>query len=120
MNLMYNCHSRLNLSSHYLYQNNLFAQLEWAGLPRKYPTEKMLYTPLYGRQVNYEALYRSLEELNRNALILYNQLNKRTISISFREKMGCCNAGGSWDIVSGMISHFWENNDKIEVIIHGQ
>lgn len=110
----------LKLKDREQYVANLFAQLEWTGLPRKYPADKMLFTPLYGRQVNYEALYRSLEELNRNAMMIYNQLNKRTISISFREKMGCCNAGGSWDIVLGMISHFWENNDKIEVIIHGQ
>lgn len=100
------------------YVANLFAQLEWKGLPRKYPTDKMLTTPLYGRQVNYESLYRSLEELNRNALLLYNQYNKRTITISFRQGMGCHNAGGSWDIVLGMMDHFWKNNDEIEVVIH--
>jgi O-acetyl-ADP-ribose deacetylase (regulator of RNase III) len=72
------------------YVANLFAQFN-------YGTKE--------RQINYEALYTSLEDLRRF------MDDEKLISIAFPRGMGSGLAGGSWDIVLSMITHFFDQYD---------
>ena len=58
------------------------------------------------RYLDYEALARSLE-IVKNVI----DKNEKTYKIGLPFKMGCDRAGGSWDIVSSMISHYLSDHE---------
>ena len=58
----------------------------------------------FGREVNYEALYRNLH-LMRNKL---NSYKDTTLGLPYGMSSGL--AGGSWEIVSAMINHIFSSD----------
>lgn len=58
----------------------------------------------FGREVNYEALYRNLH-LMRNKL---NNYKDTTLGLPYEMSSGL--AGGSWEIVSAMINHIFSSD----------
>lgn len=62
------------------------------------------------RYLDYEALARSLEHVKS---VLDKRGKKYKIGLPF--KMGCDRAGGSWEVVSSMISHYLQPDHEILV-----